>query len=175
MDNYFYQDNLQSERLYTRFVILDDIDIWTTFFDEPECGKFFPTFGLPNAKARAEHWINRCLSRYEQKTYGLQALINKETGEYIGQCGLLLQEVDGMKELEIGYSLLRKHWGKGYASEAAQLFKNYGFQNKLAESIISIIHVDNIPSQQVAIRNGMLKEKQTKWNDLDVFIFRARQ
>jgi RimJ/RimL family protein N-acetyltransferase len=69
---------------------------------------------------------------------------------------------------------LRKHWGKGYASEAAQLFKNYGFQNKLSESIISIIHIDNIPSQQVAIRNGMTKEKQSKWNDLDVFIFRTK-
>jgi len=125
MDNYIYQDNLQTERLYTRFITIEDIDIWTTFFDEPECCKFFPTFGLPNARARAEHWINKGLTRYEQKTFGLQALINKETNEFIGQCGLLLQEVDGIKELEVGYSLLRKHWGKGYATEAASTFKNF--------------------------------------------------
>lgn len=175
MGNFIYQDNLQTERLYTRFLTIDDVDIWTTFFDEPECAKYFPNPDLLNARTRAENWINKGLTRYKENTFGLQALINKETNEFIGQCGLLKQEVDGVKELEVGYSLLRKHWGKGYATEAAKFFKNYGFENKLAPSIISTIHIDNIPSQQVALRNGMTKEKRTKWNDIDVFIFRTNQ
>lgn len=39
----------------------------------------------------------------------MNALIHKETGIFIGQCGLLKQMVDGIDELEIGYSLLPEH------------------------------------------------------------------
>jgi len=173
MNHYTYKDNLETDRLITRFITIDDIDTWTGFFETEECVKYFPTFGLTTAKARAEHWIKRCVERYSLNLFGLQALIDKETNEFIGQCGLLTQEVDGIKEIEVGYHLLRNHWGKGYATEAGNAFKTYGFQTKQTQSIISIIHIDNIASQKVALRNGMTNEKRTNWNDLDVLIFRA--
>ena len=166
-----YQDNLLSERLITRRLTNDDVFIWTTFFEDEDCAHFFPTMGLPNAKARAEYWIEKQMTRYKENRFGLQALINKDTGEFVGQCGLLLQEVDQEPVLEIGYSLLKPHWHKGYAIEAARLFKNYAFENNLSKELVSIIDTKNLASQKVAIQNGMTNLKQTRFWDLDVYIF----
>ncbi len=166
-----YKDNLSSKRLTTRFLSADDVAIWTTFFEDKDCAHFFPTMGLSHAKARAEFWIEKQLARYAENRFGLQALINKESGEFVGQCGLLLQEVDNQPVLEIGYSLLKPHWHKGYAIEAAKLFKDYAFQSNFSEELVSIINVQNTASQAVAHKNGMSNLKQTRFWDLDVFIF----
>jgi len=166
-----YQDNLTSDRLITRKLTKDDVGIWTTFFEDKDCAHFFPTMGLPNAKARAEYWIEKQLARYEENRFGLQALIHKQSGEFIGQCGLLLQEVDNEPVLEIGYSLLKPHWHKGYATEAATLFKDYAFETGFSNELVSIINTKNISSQKVAAQNGMTNLKQTRFWDMDVFIF----
>jgi len=102
----------------------------------------------------------------------MHALIETETNDFVGQCGLLTQEVDGKIELEIGYSLLRKHWGKGYASEAAQFLKEWAFENQVSDSIISIIKTDNLSSRKVAERMGMKPSAEVNWKDLDVVIYR---
>lgn len=166
-----YQDKLSSERLTTRFLTTDDVAIWTTFFEDEDCAHFFPTMGMTNAKARAEFWIEKQLARYTENRFGLQALIHKDSGEFVGQCGLLLQEVDNKPVLEIGYHLLKPHWHKGYAIEAATLFKNYTFQSNFSDELVSIIDVQNTASQAVAHKNGMSNLKQTRFWDLDVFIF----
>lgn len=172
---YKYEDNLQTQRLTTRFLTLNDIELWSKFFDDEECVKFFPTFGHTTSNGRATHWIDKQLNRYKDNRYGLQALIDKETGEFIGQCGLLAQDVDGITEVEVGYHIFKPHWGKGYATEAAQLFKKYAFDNEQCKSLVSIIHVDNILSQKVAERNGMKRDKRIKFFDEDHYVYRIFQ
>ena len=171
MSIYKYEDGLTTERLYTRFLVLDDNKAWASFFEDKEAMQYFPTFVTSN-KEKVNPWIEKQLIRYKEKRYGLQALINKKTGEFIGQCGLLLQEIEGRQELEVAYYIFKKYWGQGYAPEASKAFIKYGFENKQATSIISIIDVRNIQSQRVADKNGLKREKQTRWADLDVFIYR---
>ncbi len=171
---YKYEDNLQTERLTTRFLTMDDCQPWSVFLGDKECIKFFPKADFETPLDRSEFWIDKQINRYKENKYGLQALIDKNTGEFIGQCGLLLQDVDGIKELEVGYHIFKNHWRKGYAIEAAKFFKDYGLKNKQADSIISIIHHQNIRSQKVAINNGMQNEKESIWNGLDVLIFRTQ-
>jgi ribosomal-protein-alanine N-acetyltransferase len=99
-------------------------------------------------------------------------VIEKSSGKLIGHCGLLVQTVDNLNELEIGYSLLPEFWGNGYASEAALRCRDYAFQNNLTESLVSIISLTNIPSQNVAFKNGMIVEKETDYRGNRVNIFR---
>lgn len=103
----------------------------------------------------------------------MNVLTLKTTGNLIGLCGLLIQTVGGIQELEIGYSVLPQYWYKGYATEAAKKCREFAFGNKLAESLISIIHIDNIPSQRVAIKNGMYLDKTTTYTNNQVHIFRV--
>ena len=172
MSIYKYEDGLITERLTTRFLVPDDIKPWTSFFEDKDAIQYFPWVGNDSNEERSQQWIERQLARYKEKRYGLQALINKETKEFVGQCGLITQEVDGKKELEVGYHIFKKYWGNGYAPEAAKAFFDYGFKYKQAPSIISLIDIRNIKSQRVAEKNGLTREKQIRWMDMDVFIYR---
>ena len=75
----------------------------------------------------------------------------------IGQCGLTLQLWKGEEVLEIGYLFQRRHWHKGYATEAARACKQYAFETLNAEEVCSIIRDTNTASQRVAIRSGMTR------------------
>ena len=170
---YRYDEHLESERLSTRKLVIDDVPAWSVFFEDYQATRFLPDHNFPNTEARAKDWIVRQLNRYQDGLYGLQALILKDTGEFIGMCGLITQDVEGVQELEIGYRLFKEFRGKGYATEAAQLFKHYAFTQQLNESVISIIHEKNTDSRKVAQRNGMTLEKACFWRNLNVVIYRA--
>jgi ribosomal-protein-alanine N-acetyltransferase len=149
-----YTDGLETPRLTTRFVTLDDVKIWTEYCSDP-IATTYSAIADKTPEEMSQYVIDTTIKRYADNRGGLQALISKETGEFIGQCGLFIQEVNGIQETEVGYHLLRRYWGKGYATEAAQLFRDYGFEHYLVDSIVSIIHPLNVPSQNVAKRNGM--------------------
>jgi ribosomal-protein-alanine N-acetyltransferase len=100
-------------------------------------------------------WLDRQIERYKGLGFGLWAVVLKETGIMIGQCGLSMQEFNSNKVLEVGYLFQKDYWHRGYASEAAIACKEYAFDKLNAKEVYSIIRDTNIPSQNVAIRNGM--------------------
>lgn len=173
--SYTYTDHLETKRLFTRFLTSEDIEVWARFFSDKEAVEFFPTFGFSSNSDQAKQWIERQLARYKENRFGLQALIDKKTNAFIGQCGLIKQDVAGTVEIEVGYHIFKKYWGQGYAPEAAKRFIDYGFENNLADSIISLIDIRNIKSQRVADKNGLAREKQVRWSGVDVYIYRIHK
>jgi ribosomal-protein-alanine N-acetyltransferase len=101
-------------------------------------------------------WLHRQQERYRQDGFGLWALVEKSTDRMIGQCGLTWQALgDGSQVVEVGYLLERAAWHQGYATEAARACRDYAFEKLGCLEVYSIIRDMNIPSQAVAIRNGM--------------------
>jgi ribosomal-protein-alanine N-acetyltransferase len=166
-----YHQNYETERLSIRLLILADAAVWERFFEYPECTLYLPQQVDKTNLEKAEFWIDKQLTRYRENRFGLMALIEKETGELVGQCGLLTQEVDGEPVLEIGYHLFPEHWGKGYATEAAVFFKGMAFKNNYAEELVSIIDIGNLASKKVATRNSMTLKKTTTFWGLNVDVF----
>lgn len=124
---------------------------------------------------RALHWIEKQLMRYRDNQGGLMAMINKNTNQFMGQAGLIIQHIDGQTELEVGYHLLPKFWGQGFATEAAMHFKDLAFQISEVESVVSYIEKNNTASQKVAERNGMHISGQTRFKELDILIYRVHR
>lgn len=172
MTPYYYTDQLESPRLRTRWLTKADIPAWTDFVADDAILDIFPNPDNLSSDERAAYWINMQLERYADKQFGLQAVVDKKTNAFIGQCGLLTQEVDGQQEIEVGYHIFSQYRRKGYASEAAKLFFDFAIQHRQADSLISIIDTDNFGSQKVAMKNGLVKEKQTDFKGSDVFIYR---
>ena len=111
--------------------------------------------------AETEEWLDKQIERYKKWNFGLWAVILKSTDDLIGQCGLTMQPWKNKEVLEIGYLFNREYWHNGYATEAAQACKKYAFEKLKAKEVCSIIRDTNVPSQNVAIRNGMIKKD--KW------------
>ena len=161
-----------TERLLFRSIQPSDFDDWLPFYHEPKSTQFWE--GLPSDPIEAcQLQFDRIFERYQNDLGGMNALVLNETGQLVGICGLLVQTVDHLEELEIGYSILPQFWQLGIAIEAAQKCKEFAFEHHYADSLISIIHVNNVPSQKVALKNGMHLQKTTSYKNNPVHIFRV--
>jgi len=161
----------ETERMIFRKISHLDFNDWLKFFQDPTTSLHWEQ-EKESPQVACEKWYQKQFWRYDQDKGGMNALIEKSSGRLVGHCGLLVQTVDDIVELEIGYSLLPEFWNKGYAAEAAINCRNFAFQNNFADSLISIISLSNLPSQKVAIKNGMAIEKETIYHGNKVYIFR---
>jgi RimJ/RimL family protein N-acetyltransferase len=161
----------ETERLEFRLLKKSDFETWLPLFDNKDVARFLALDETKSKRELCEFWFEKVFNRYDNDLGGMNVLIEKSTGNFIGQCGLLVQEIDGEKGLEVGYSILPNYWGKGYASEAAIKCKEFAFYHNFSDRIISVIHPDNIGSQKVAIRNGMSLMKETEFHGMPAQIF----
>ncbi len=156
---------IETDRLFLRELDLNDTNVLIELFSDPIAMKFFPAVKTNN---EVNEWIQKNIDSYLTNKFGLYLCVLKQNGLAIGYCGFILQpDVDGKDEVEIGYGLIRKFWHKGYATEAAVGCKKYGFEKLKLDNIISLIRPENIPSINVAIRNGMTWKKDVmRWDSL---------
>lgn len=105
-------------------------------------------------------WLHTCLERYQTWGFGPYAVIEQRSQVVIGYCGLFFfPDLDGETETEIGYRLARSTWGQGYATEAAQVVRNFAFETLNVKRLIALIDPSNVASIRVAEKIGMHYEK----------------
>ena len=143
---------LETDRLILREMTENDFDSLCTILQDPEV-----MYAYEHAFSDEEvhDWLERQLNRYKQYGFGLWAVILKETDEFIGQCGITMQNTPEGELHEIGYLFAKRFWHNGYAIEAAKACKEYAFSVLNVPEIYSIIRVTNSASRAVAERNGM--------------------
>jgi len=154
---------LETQRLRLREFTVPDADALALILSDPETMRYYPA---PYDRAGVEQWIERNRTRYRENGVGLWAMELTETSELIGDCGIVLQQVEGERLYEIGYHLRRDLWGRGFATEAAVDCRDWGFAHLQAERLISLIRTENLPSRRVAERVGMTVWKEVTWRGL---------
>jgi RimJ/RimL family protein N-acetyltransferase len=159
---------LETQRLLLRHLTMDDLDELFTLYQDPEIRKYFPE-GVLNYEDTKEELEWHMHGHPEHPELGLWATIHKETGKFIGRCGLLPWEIDGRLEVEIAYLLDKTFWHQGLAAEAAKGILQYGFGKLNLDRLICLIDPKNIASQNVARRIGMTLEKRVDGIDGDNF------
>ena len=132
--------------------------------------------GVPeNPEAYGTEWIERQMRRYQKDGTALAVIEDRESGNIVGQCGIICQKIDGVPEWEVGYHLLEAYRGKGYASEAARACRDVIFKKDLGQRAVSIIMLTNTSSQKVARRTGMRVWKRTSYQEFDVVIYKIER
>lgn len=145
---------IETKRLYLRELTLDDFSELYDVLADPVIMQYYPyTFD----KDRVMNWITKNIERYQMFGFGLWAVVLKETGEMIGDCGVTMQTINGNIKPEIGYHINRKYQRQGYAKEAAQKCRDWTFENTPFNMLYSYMKEKNIASSATAIANGMCK------------------
>jgi ribosomal-protein-alanine N-acetyltransferase len=161
-------DILETDRLTLREFVPEDVEAMARVLSDPQTMRYYPA---PFDRAAVTEWIDRNRGRYAEDGYGLWAMILKSSGELIGDCGLTRQTVGDADEIEIGYHVRRDLWNRGYASEAAQACKSYGFEKLNARRLISLIRPANLASCRVAEKNGMKIWKEVLRADFRHYVY----
>src|SRR3984893_766661 len=158
---------LQTPRLVLREFITEDTYALAQVLSDPETMRYYPA---PYDRDGVEQWIERNRQRYHDDGVGLWAM-ELMTQEVIGDCGIILQHVDGDRLYEIGYHLRRDFWGQGLATEAAIACRDWAFAHLKTERLISLIRPENLPSRRVAERVGMIVWKEVNWRGLPHYVY----
>lgn len=96
-----------------------------------------------------------------QPAFDLWPVIEKETSQIIGHCGILEKDIEGKSQYEIVYVLAKSAWGKGFATEVANSLKDYVFNQLGLKRITALIDPDNLESEIVATKIGLRYERDT--------------
>ena len=100
-------------------------------------------------------WLQRQRDRYRDDGFGLWAVVDRGTGDVIGQTGITRQRIDDDEVLEVGYLFRRDRWGHGFASEAASACVDWAFAELPVDAVWAKVRDTNLPSMNVAVRLGM--------------------
>jgi RimJ/RimL family protein N-acetyltransferase len=150
---------LETRRLFFRHQTLDDLDALWALYRNPEITKYIPD--APRTYEEAKEELEWHMNGHPKNPeLGLWATMHKETGKFIGRCGLLPWTIDGQQEVEVAYAIAQEYWGQGLGTEAAQGILNYGFERLNLSRLICLIDPENIASQRVAGKIGMTFEKE---------------
>jgi [ribosomal protein S5]-alanine N-acetyltransferase len=150
---------IETDRLLLRPMREDDVEPLLGVFADPAV---MAAFGVdPFDRPAMRRWVQRNLDHQEAHGYGLFAVILKESGAIIGDCGLELMEIDAAEEgpvAELGYDLRSDHWNRGLATEAAVAVRDYAFRQLELPRLVSLIRAGNVASRRVAEKIGMRHE-----------------
>lgn len=148
---------LETKRLIIREYTEEDIPVLFNILSNPITMSFWP---VPFNMNQVENWVQRSINNYKSLGFGRYALILKENGKQIGDCGLMVSEIDGKPENDLGYIIDCSYWKNGYALEAAEACKNYAFKKLSFSRLCANMPYNHEGSRKVAEKIGMKKEKE---------------
>lgn len=154
---------LTTERMLLRELRLDDLDALAVILGDAIGMRYYPH---PFRRSETRDWILRNRARYREDGHGLWAVVLKEHGQFVGDCGLTIQTVEGVPELEVGYHIDRSFWRRGLATEAALACRDFAFTALDSDRLICISSPGNSASQGVSKKLGMTFEKDVIYKDL---------
>lgn len=147
---------IETERLLHRRIERDDLAKLIEMRSDPEVYQYLGGTRLQNPEKIAKR-MEFYLETWGKYGFGFSIIIWKETGEEIGWSGL--QPLEETGEIEVGYGMIKKFWGKGIGYETAMGWLKYGFETVGLERIVAIAIPENTGSWRIMEKCGMKYEK----------------
>lgn len=144
---------IETERLIIRDFTADDAESIHRYFSDPEVMARIPS-GISENLEKTRQRLDKILCVKEKFGYSLMAVIEKASGEIIGDCGIFPTQGEGPED-EIAWRFAKHTWGKGYATEAARAVLKDGFERFNFNRIIAVTETDHYASRKIMEKLGM--------------------
>lgn len=153
-------------RLVMRPFTMSDRNALFEIVQEPDIFRYFPTMNAwPMEKV--ERYIQYQIAHWEKFNYGHWAAVMRETGQIIGWNGL--EYLPDTNETEVGYLFSKAFWGKGYATESTSAIIRFGLNRVKLKEIIGLTHPENVASQRVLEKSGLLFTRSESYFGVEMF------
>ena len=143
---------LETERLTIRTFVPADLKDLQGQLSDTDVMSHYPAV---LSKEECENWLQGILKDYQSSGFGMLAVHLKETGEYVGQTGIMRRLIDECEHHYLSYLMCKEFWGHGYATEATRRILDYGFGTLGIHKVEALIVPDNTRSIRLAERLGM--------------------
>jgi RimJ/RimL family protein N-acetyltransferase len=164
-------DELQSQRLRLSRPREEDWEALHAYYSDAECARY--TFSIPLPELETRRVTGALLKHWLRHGYGPYVLRDKASALVVGMVGLWFPKE--WPETEIKWAILRNHWGKGYASEAARAVQAMLPSRLPQMQPISLIHAENERSIALALALGATLEKQLEFRNAPFHMYRHRK
>jgi RimJ/RimL family protein N-acetyltransferase len=150
--------HIETERLILRELRITDLEGMFELDSDPEVHKYLGNRPVKN-RAASEKILENVLNQYKERGIGRWAVINKSTNEFMGWSGLRLNTEYNMngftKYYDVGYRLIKRFWGHGYATESSKKAIDYAFNVLKLEVLYGITEIGNQASHNVLLKIGL--------------------
>jgi RimJ/RimL family protein N-acetyltransferase len=159
---------LRTERLLLRDWREDDFDAWAALCADAEVMGWI---GQPDGLDARGAWRDMAMwaGHWKLRGFGHWLLEERDSGELVGRAGLYYPA--GFPGIEVGWTVARPHWGKGYATEAARVACGWAHDELGLRHIISLIDPANSRSVRVAEKLGETVEGEFQWAGHDLLVY----
>lgn len=165
----------QTDRLIIRRYTLQDEENFFRLNGDPEVMKYIRE---PKDRQECNIFLKRNLLFYEQHPLmGRWAMVEKASSAFIGSFAVIpVETADNTRhaEIQLGYALLKDHWGKGYATESTMAGRRYAFDVMKLPVIVAITEPANIASQKVLLRSGFIQQENIQEGNKPLCYFTSR-
>ena len=148
---------VETERLVLREMTTADAPLMLALLNEPAFIDFVADRGVRTTQQAAAYIAEKILPSYAQFGFGFYVVEVKESGTPIGMCGLIKRET--MDDVDIGFSILERYWGHGYATEAAAAVMKYALTTHRLSRVVAVTAPENFRSMAVLEKIGLRFEK----------------
>jgi [ribosomal protein S5]-alanine N-acetyltransferase len=160
----------ETARMLIRPLRLGDVPALTEILSDPEVMRHSVRGVCDEAGTR--RFVEWCLACYESHGFGPWALIEKETSTLIGFCGVGPERVGDVEEINLGYRLAQRYWGRGFATESARAALAYAFGTLACGSVVVIVEPEHVASLRVAERAGFHRFQEVAFHGNPVRLYR---
>lgn len=150
--------HIETERLILRELRQTDLEGMFELDSNPEVHKYLGNKPVATIK-ESQVILNSVFNQYKERGIGRFAAIEKSSGSFIGWSGLRLNTEYNMngftKYYDVGYRLIPKYWGKGYATESGKAAVNYAFNVLKLPELYATTEIDNKASHNALLKIGL--------------------
>ena len=149
---------LETERLSLRHLEMGDLEALHALYSDPEIRRHYPDG--TRTRDETEDELKAFLNGHRRFPHlGLWATVERSSGDFLGRCGLLPWDIDGVAEVELAYLIDKRRWREGFASEASLAIVRHARETLGLKRLICLVTPGNVASAAVAKKVGMAFER----------------
>lgn len=160
----------QDQNFIIREFSAEEKKLFCDLFKDPDVTRYLPY----RSPEQYMEMFEITLEDYRNGPFGRFGIFNAENSDFIGMC-LARNFADVSGQIEIGYTLSKKYWGKGIATEVSRALVKYCFLNTEGNEIVAVTDLDNTGSQKVLEKAGFTRVDNLKRSEVEMAYYIVRR